>query len=315
MKLKIPGNLLLVGEYSVTIPGGKGIGTAIDTWACITAEPHDMLTIECKFNNKDYSQSYSPGQMPLIDCVLKNLRKYFELKKIPFPNSFKVYVDTSDFYLPNGRKKGFGSSAAVVVGLTSLFLKLALNHFNTEEVFPLALSIHRDFQGGRGSGYDIAASLYGGIGLFTGGILPIWQPITPAWVNNLRLIEGDEEVSTKQALAAFSHFLSHHSDSKSFINQSNELVTQLAQCKDSVSAKLSFKKAAELNQWIHHQLDISSEGPRLKKLLDQLRANDCPGKALGAGGEIAAVMVERNTSLVKNFQPLNVSYKGIKWET
>ena len=35
--------------------------------------------------------------------------------------------------------------------------------------FASALDGHRSYQGGRGSGYDVAASLYGGFGLFVGG--------------------------------------------------------------------------------------------------------------------------------------------------
>ena len=82
-----------------------------------------------------------------------------------------VYIDTSDFFLNSGVKKGFGSSAVVAVGVVAgIFLLLSnTNHFEKDKIFIYCLEAYRYAQGGMGSGYDIATSIFGGVVQFKGG--------------------------------------------------------------------------------------------------------------------------------------------------
>lgn len=73
---------------------------------------------------------------------------------------------------PSGGKLGLGSSAALTVALaaaTAAAVGLA------EPSLDRLVAMHRGFQGGRGSGFDIAAARYGGVQVYTdpsGGAAP-----------------------------------------------------------------------------------------------------------------------------------------------
>jgi len=236
---------------------------------------------------------------------------------VKFP--IKIIIDSSNFYYDNGRKKGYGSSAAVTVGLTYLLLHHAYSKTPNlvEEVFPLALGIHRSFQGGKGSGYDIATSLFGSAGLFTGGAMPSWKPIATPWMDSLFITRGDDEASTKKAVSRFNQYKEKNPEEAThFLQQSNELVEKMAACTNLPSAKEAFEKGSALNRWIHEKIGVSSEGPQLYQLLQNYRAKGFPAKALGAGGEIAAVLMtnEDDTLLGQSSQlePLEISRRGLR---
>lgn len=162
MKLKIPGNLLLLGEFAVTLEGGLGIASTVDKFVSIEVKTAKKLTI-----HSSHSET----------LILFTLDQLF-LKR----PSLEIFVDSSALFKPNGDKMGLGSSAAVVAGLT-----LALTGLKREDAYLKAIEIHRAFQGGRGSGYDVAASLFGAIsdstskpltsGLFIGGKVPTYTPV------------------------------------------------------------------------------------------------------------------------------------------
>ncbi|HEX7718969.1 MAG TPA: hypothetical protein VF389_04115, partial [Woeseiaceae bacterium] len=82
----------------------------------------------------------------------------------PVAGSIDMQLDTRAFYDgESGEKLGLGSSAALAVALTSALLRFTGDR---REPGPIALSAHRAFQGGSGSGVDIAAALHGGVMAF-----------------------------------------------------------------------------------------------------------------------------------------------------
>jgi len=290
MKVFVPGNLLLFGEYIVTESGGKGIGAAIDTHAIITAKRSDKTSVLCRYQgNSHFWDGESPlnVELPLIACVLKHI----ELLS-PLP-SLEISIDTSHFSYPDGRKKGFGSSAAVVAGLTYLLLYFISSKAPDllKDVFPLALKIHRDFQGGRGSGYDVAASLFGGLGLFTGGELPCWEPININWSEHLFLLPGEEVSSTKAFLKQFHAFKTKNPEqAQAFFTETNGLTEQIAVCKNIEEASCIFTEACALNTKMHEAIGASVEGSYLNCKLKNYFQAGFSGKPLGAGSEIAVIL-------------------------
>ncbi len=68
-----------------------------------------------------------------------------------------VCLDTRSFH-QDGRKLGIGSSAALGVAVYAAFARL----FGAPPSFAEALDVHRRFQGGAGSGVDVAAAWHGG---------------------------------------------------------------------------------------------------------------------------------------------------------
>lgn len=278
MRVIVPGNILLFGEYTVTVPGGKGIAAAVDCWARLEAKPAACLNVTMLFEGKENSWSTSGDS--LVDAIFATFEKL-----APLPN-LQILIDTREFSYPDGTKKGFGSSAAVAVGLTALLLSFA--GLNQERLFPLALEAHRAFQGGRGSGYDVAASLFGGAGLFTGGERPSWTPLTQAdWWKHLFLVRGDEKVLSREVLGRFEGL-----DKEvvlRFVEETNALVETLIFSDDIAQVLKIFEAAAKTNRELNERLGIVSEGPKLHALLNHYRARGCAAKPLGAGGEIAAL--------------------------
>ena len=78
-----------------------------------------------------------------------------------------ITVDTRDFFQLTAQgsvKLGLGSSAALTVALTEAFRSWAPQGQRSEAVsLGQLLDLHRSFQGGRGSGIDLAASFTGGV--------------------------------------------------------------------------------------------------------------------------------------------------------
>ncbi len=116
-----------------------------------------------------------------------------------------ITVDSASLYTPEGRKLGFGSSAAATVGTVAALLA-AIDIDPVEErrfTALLATVAHRDSQGGAGSGYDVATSCYGGVGLFTGGEWPTYRRLDPTWLPRLGVRSGEFAESTSGAIRRF----------------------------------------------------------------------------------------------------------------
>ena len=126
MRVYIPGNLLLLGEYAITVSGGKGIGIAVDSSVKIESEQAVRLSITCNFQGEQcqwVEGSPFPEKLRLIECILKNVWEHLAKKATStFNFPIKITIDSSNFYYDSGRKKGYGSSAAVTVGLAYLLL-------------------------------------------------------------------------------------------------------------------------------------------------------------------------------------------------
>jgi phosphomevalonate kinase len=76
------------------------------------------------------------------------------------PRDLEVVIDSSAG-VEAGAKLGIGTSAAVCAALAAACLSLA-GHGATDTL-EVALAAHRDLQGGRGSGLDVAAAFHGGL--------------------------------------------------------------------------------------------------------------------------------------------------------
>jgi phosphomevalonate kinase len=178
MLLTVPGNLLLLGEYAVTEEGGLGLALAVDRRVSLELEPSSALVVEGRWGGGTaHWTRESAGRSPLITAIVETWREQVYSRGVGAPGAgatrmpdsrepgARIVVDSSAFFTA-GRKSGFGSSAAVTVALTCALLHLS--GFSGSQLIRcaarIALLAHRRAQGGRGSGYDVYASLYGGFG-------------------------------------------------------------------------------------------------------------------------------------------------------
>jgi phosphomevalonate kinase len=136
-----PGKLFLMGEYAV-LAGAPAVVAAID---------------------RRVTGRFVPGAAPSSPLVAETVRTVRDALAIDLPDG-APQLDSSALMLGE-RKLGLGSSAAVAavaVGATLRALASDLEQ-SKEFVFDLAFRAHRAAQGGRGSGADVAAAVYGGV--------------------------------------------------------------------------------------------------------------------------------------------------------
>lgn len=133
-----PGKIVLSGEYAV-LDGEPAICVAVDRRAVVTIDT--SADGQCHVTTPGFSGDDPFG---IIDAVTGGERP---------PRN--IEMDTRAFS-DGGTKTGIGSSAALTVAL-------AAGLGGTDDVLEEALQAHRAFQGGAGSGVDIAAAVHGGL--------------------------------------------------------------------------------------------------------------------------------------------------------
>jgi len=177
-----PGKLVLLGEYSVLF-GDPAVVMAVDRRARVELAPHDgdhwIVTAPgyqedpVAFDLNPESglrwrepESDAAGRFALVDRVVSSLvvSKLIDTKAI---RRGSIVLDTREFFQPTAGesvKLGLGSSAALTVSLTATLLGWTGGERQPDAIdLTQVLDLHRSFQGGRGSGIDLAASLMGGV--------------------------------------------------------------------------------------------------------------------------------------------------------
>lgn len=181
-----PGKMLLLGEYAV-LEGAPALVMAVDRRAEVHLRrtQHDTHRVSApslgvqdagfRITADGDLRWQDPAQrLPLLESTVAGL---LATRVVPdaglLQPGFDLSLDTTAFYDAagtspgqHGTKLGFGSSAALTVAAASA---LAIHAgrgaatANRRIWLEQLLHLHRDFQGGRGSGADIAASLLGGL--------------------------------------------------------------------------------------------------------------------------------------------------------
>jgi phosphomevalonate kinase len=317
MRLTAPGNLLLLGEYAVTEQGGLGVALAVDRRVVMNTEPAPELMVEGRWGGRALRWTRdSADQSPLISAIVEAWQEQCSMRAddraargYNLPEA-RILIDSSALF-SGGRKSGFGSSAAVTVALTCTLLHLSGLRGGelTRLASRIALTAHRRAQGGRGSGYDIFASLYGGFGCLVGGRQPSWQFLRLPWLPPLYLFRGRSSVSTPDSLKHYERWKS--SDplaGRRFLGESNEGVRAFLEADGWPQALPAFKSMKRLGIWLGRQIGVSAEIEVPPSLEPEL----C--KALGAGNEVGMCLGKAPAS-ESALEPVAVAPEGVRWYT
>jgi mevalonate kinase len=183
IKISTPGKLMVFGEHAV-VHGWPCIVAAVDRRFVVEVERLDRpeIVVEApgvglKYYRKslqDLGTKRVPKEVLFVETVVKNFFKQHKNGglKIKTKNHF-----SSEF--------GFGSSAAVTVGLAKALHELFRLRISNQQLFDFCYQVVLEVQG-LGSGFDIAAALYGGVLYFlTGG-----KMIKSLSVKNLPVVVG-----------------------------------------------------------------------------------------------------------------------------
>jgi phosphomevalonate kinase len=319
-RVKVPGKLLIAGEYAILEPKQKAIVVAVNRYITAYIEPSNQNQLllpqlgldhvtwglgeeRVQFNVNEPRLKFIQSSITITNQFLKE--NAYTLQ--PFRLTIKSELDDPS----TGMKYGLGSSAAVVVAVISAMLSLydKGKEQPLQKVFKLAAIAHLLSQK-NGSGVDIAASTFGGwIG---------YSSYHPSWVlkelvrmkNLTRFIEKPwpnlyitrlnppEKLTlavgwTKEpaATAPMINKVKEYKDSNSgaysrFLEQSSISVNRLLSSfkeKDCNRAVSSLERCRQTLLQLGNQAGITIETAKLKEL-SELAQDFGSGKSSGAGG-------------------------------
>lgn len=350
MRITVPANVLLLGEYAVLEEGGVGVALAVEPRlsAKLTEAPRLELSGSWPGNRTVWTGGREPDLLGRsVESVAEHLgTTAAELRRLPL----RVEVDSSAFYDPSGGKRGFGSSAATAIAVCFALLDppdAGGGDRNSRPSFPdavggetapglhpahpapfengdrpvrtaslldstyaCALRAHRAFQGGRGSGYDVAASVYGGIGRFAGGAAPSYVKCTLPWLPPLALFRGGAPVQTKDAVARYVAWKADRPRrAMRFMERSNE-------CVEGFLAAGSWTEA---ERWVEAARTLSIElGAEIgaPAVVHRPAGFDGLVKAVGAGNELGVAFGRLTAEATRSdgsasFVALKLAHRGV----
>jgi phosphomevalonate kinase len=181
-RVKVPGKLLIAGEYAVLEPRQRAVVVAVDRYVTAFIEPcgKNQLSIPSFGLDEIIWDLENPFVHPdprlrFIQSSINIVNQYVQESSVPLrPFHLTIKSELND--LSSGKKYGLGSSAAVVVAVISAILTLygeGKEEPKLTHIFKLAAIAHLNTQK-NGSGVDIAAATYGG--------WLVYSPFDSKWV-------------------------------------------------------------------------------------------------------------------------------------
>lgn len=318
MVITVPGNILVAGEYAVLENGGLGFGLAVDRRVKIITGPSSELKITTKFDSQEIVYTGKKKQFPLFDTVIKSAQRTLLILGMVHPKfPVEIHLDSSALFAENGDKLGLGSSAAVAVGLAYALLKGQVSEERLlQTVFNTALFAHIDFQGGKGSGYDVAVSTFGGCGLFNGGQTPVWVASQPyPFYEKFLLVRGDAPVKSVGSVDKYFKWKEQNNENATeFLIRSNKIVRHIYKCATYQDFIEWLHVARSTGKSLGVKIGVSSCGVSLCDQLGKLEKMHVYGKPSGAGSEIGIAFSDNNSYLedVKHLgEIVNISKEGV----
>ncbi len=297
MRIRVPGNILLAGEYAVLEEGGLGLCMAVDEYVELDAEADPPLPGP---GNAEHvfvgimggaSAVWTAGRAsdnPLFSAVAAACDRILREAGGPAPDKgsgLRITVDSRSFQYPDGRKRGLGSSAAICVAVAALLLRgLRDDPAYPDFVFRSALEGHRAVQGGRGSGYDVAASVFGGLGLFSGGRHPSFERLGERDLPEMTLLRGSRPVSSADAVRSWEAWKQwDEAAARRYREESDLIVRELAAADRREDFIAALHRAADLGRNIGAAIGVSAVPD---DECAECRDETTGVKALGAGNEL-----------------------------
>ena len=155
--LRVPANVLIAGEYTITEPGGLGIALALDRHVEMTVERASSFEFVGWFGKDERVELNRPiREDNLPGLIVSYCARKLGVSTVDLEG--KIHIDSRAFYDEAGYKLGYGSSASVAVALCAGLAILTGRTKQEADSFAAgtAVEAHRYAQNGRGSGYDIS---------------------------------------------------------------------------------------------------------------------------------------------------------------
>lgn len=227
--VKVPGKLFIAGEYAVTRPGCCAMVAAIENNFIVTvAECQSLSHLKTNvalddmtfdihaFEIQDNGWNFA---MCALDYLLKGEQKYLG-EKLP---QLELSIESGLGFGDN--KKGYGSSACVVVGVVKAVSQFLQLNLTAGKIFEYAAKAHCQVQGS-GSMGDVASIATGGLIFYQSPDKnwKNWMIVPQEWSRNgwqTYLVSTDKSVKTSEKLKI--------SLSEEFYYKSDKIVRKIAQ--------------------------------------------------------------------------------------
>jgi phosphomevalonate kinase len=164
---KAYGKILVFGAYSILEPGNTGLVVNVNKGTTATIEKSDRYEISVpqfginlyfSYENNQVITDIESDRIIFLENAIEYSFKYLKYKKIPV-KKFHLITKNDIEMSPSGIKSGLGSSATSVVSSVSAILKF--HDINIKDVvYKVSRYAHYMAQGS-GSGFDVAAAVYG----------------------------------------------------------------------------------------------------------------------------------------------------------
>ena len=298
IEVSAPGKLMLFGEHAV-VYDRPCLVTAVNKRisATVSLEPGDQIRIEApdvtvhdyviKIENLGENQQTPPG-VKFVEFSLMNFFKKYAIKS-------GVNISTkSDF----SSKFGFGSSSAVTVALLKALTVLFEIKAENKDLFDLAYKTVLDVQG-VGSGFDLAAGIWGGTLYFVGG----GKEITPVDTKKWPLVVGYTGIKADTAtlVKKVAKLYQNHRVVIDNVFDSMKIIANQAKKEATTGDFAKLGELMNINQGLLDSIGVSTK--ELNNLTIEARSSGAWGAKLsGAGGGdcmIALVSDEKRMSVEK----------------
>jgi len=295
IKVSAPGKLMLFGDHAV-VHGRPCIVTSVNHRMSVSLEKRNdnqVLLSAPDVNFEDYIVSINDLSKPHpkeVKFVLTAISNFFSKYKIKSGLEIKTKSEFS-------AKVGLGSSSAVTVSTIKGSAELFEIEMTNKELFDLSYKTVLDIQE-VGSGFDVAAAIYGGTLYFvTGG-----EVIEPLEIGGIPLIVGYTGIKadTSTLVKMVGQKLKEEPEKINEIFDKSGEIVNLAKTEMENS---NWKQVGELmnqNQALLRDLDVSSK--ELENLIKATLDSGAYGAKLsGAGGGdcMIAIVDKKNKSSVE----------------
>lgn len=284
IRVRVPGKVLLAGEYAVLLDAPCQVA-AVDRHLDVHASPAAQWSAR-----SDEAFWVEGDPVPeALSFVVAAIEEVRRLHPGATPRTLQTHDGLRD---AQGRKLGLGGSAAASVA--AVFAAAHGTDATRDQLWALSDRVHRQVQGGRGSGADVASALHGGV------VRYLRQPRQAKALSlhpQVRLVlawTGDS-VRTSPRLAVFDAFVRDEAEkARRFVEASASAVEILGrglEAGEAQAIRQGMQQARTALLQLQSHLGVELETPALARAAEVARRVGAAGKLSGAGGGDCAVIV------------------------
>ncbi len=289
IKASAPGKLVVSGEYAV-LAGAPALVAAVDRRVSCVVTPRDDG--DWQFDS-DLAPTVALAKADVFRAAPDTLPGIVRqtIAEADAPPHLHVAVDSSACFL-DGAKLGVGSSAALVAAMAGAFRALAGTALHLSDLY----RIHADFQGGSGSGLDVAAAVTGGVIRFED------RRVLPARLPRLHttVVFAGASTRTSELVARFDAWRA--TGAQPALERLIDAAVDVADCTADAEAFLeALAVYAEALERLDRAASIGIFGPAHRSGQGIAERVGVVYKPCGAGGGDAGIGVARDASVAAAF--------------